>query len=94
MVFGALYRSRVSIWSSWKSMAAWRRVNELWLDVDDRARLETIAQSRTEPAVGANGRGYCWPIWKTLRFLRWRVRCDCIIRRCSAVSSAPWPKAR
>ena len=31
-------------------MAASRRANELWLDVEDRARLEAISQSRTEPA--------------------------------------------
>ena len=31
-------------------MAARRRAIELWLEVEDRARLEVIAQSRTEPA--------------------------------------------
>ena len=31
-------------------MAAWRRAIELWLEVEDRLRLEAIAQSRTEPA--------------------------------------------
>ena len=31
-------------------MAAWRRAIELWLEVEDRVRLEAIAQSRTEPA--------------------------------------------
>ena len=31
-------------------MAASRRANELWLDVEDRARLEAISRSRTEPA--------------------------------------------
>ena len=31
-------------------MAARRRAIELWLEVEDRAQLEAIAQSRTEPA--------------------------------------------
>ena len=50
MILRTLYRSGVSIKELRKVMAARRRAIELWLDVEDRARLEVIAQSRTEPA--------------------------------------------
>ena len=75
-------------------MAAWRRAIELSLGEADTAKLRSIAQSRTNRRAGWSGRGYCWLIEKTPRFLRSAGHSGCIIKRSSAASSAPWPKAR
>src|SRR5256886_17380856 len=53
-----------------KAMAAWRRAIELSLGDADVEGLRSIAQSRTEPRAGSSGRGFCWRIGKTRRFLR------------------------
>src|SRR6266481_3644852 len=48
--FGFLYRPREPKWSGVEVMAAWRRAIELSLGDEDTAKLNSIAQSRTEPA--------------------------------------------
>jgi hypothetical protein len=58
-------------------MAAWRRAIELSLGDSDTAKLRSIAQSRERNRrAGSSGRGYCWPIGKTHRFLRSVGRSD------------------
>jgi hypothetical protein len=48
--FGFLYRRREPKWRGVEVMAAWRRAIELSLGDEDTAKLNSIAQSRTEPA--------------------------------------------
>ena len=67
----------------------------------DRSQLRGIRISerqfnRPPPRwqAGSSGRGYCWAIGKTRRFLRLVGRSGCIIRPSSTASSARWPKAR
>ena len=55
---------------------------------------ELLERPEVRAAYLEGGREYCWPIGKTRRFLRSVGRSDCIIRRSSAASSAPLPKAR
>ena len=75
-------------------MAAWRRAIELSLGEADTAKLRSIARRALNRRAGWSGRGYCWLIEKTPRFLRSAGHSGCIIKRSSAASSAPWPKAR
>jgi hypothetical protein len=51
-------------------------------------KLKSIAQSRTEPASRVERARILLAYRKTPRFLQWAKRSDCIIRPCSAASSA------
>src|SRR6478672_7492909 len=76
-------------------MAAWRRAIELSLGEADTAKLRSIAQSRTNRRAGWSGRGYCWPIEKTPRFLRSAGHSDChqTVQRCVERAVAEGPLA-
>src|SRR6201985_1119370 len=54
-LFGFPYRPREPKWSGVEVMAAWRRAIELSLGDEDTAELNSIAQSRTEPAGRVRG---------------------------------------
>ena len=75
-------------------MAAWRRAIELSLGEADTAKLRSIAQSRTEPASRVERARILLAYREDPRFLRSAGHSGCIIKRSSAASSAPWPKAR
>ena len=79
--------------SAMKVMAAWRRAIELSLGDADTAKLRSTAQSRTEPASRVEQARILLAYREDPSFLRWAGRSDRIIRRFSAASSAPWPKA-
>src|SRR3954453_6921187 len=75
-------------------MAAWRRAIELSLTDKDTAKLKLIAHSRTEPASRVERARILLAYREDPSFLQSAGRLDCIIKRSSAASSAPWSKDR
>ena len=76
-------------------MAAWRRAIELSLGEADTAKLRSIAQSRTEPASRVERARILLAYREDPSFFAvGRALGLLIIKRSSAASSAPWPKAR
>src|SRR6202049_13079 len=93
-IFGFLYRLLEPQRSEVEIMAAWRRAIELSLGDEDTAKLRSIAQSRTEPASRVERARILLAYREDPSFLRSAGHSGCIIKRSSAASSAPWPKAR
>jgi len=75
-------------------MAAWRRAIELALEDADVEMLQSIAQSRTEPASRVERARILVAIGRIRRFLRLVEAWASIIRQFSAALNGRWLKVR
>src|SRR5437016_6251075 len=75
-------------------MAAWRRAIELSLGDEDTPKLNSIAQSRTEPASRVKRARILLAYREDPSFFAVGRRLGFTIRQSSVASSAPWSKAR